>query len=491
MSEVAGPFQSHPEAVALPALASPNTTCTRAGSFMARGANRDPMSEEIDIDADDSLERALGRAWSSDRPWNLLTRLTELPNRMGGSPGERRAAELVREEFESIGLADVRTAEFPMARWERGETELAVTDPVERSFRAIALPYSPAGDVEGPIVDVGYGTPEEIEDAGEALDGAIALSSTTTPPGRRFVHRMETFGHVAAAGAAGFLFANHVSGQLPPTGSLRFDGEAAIPGVGVSREAGDWLAEYAERAGRGRLRVEATTTEGTSRNVHGTLGGGDEEIVLLAHYDAHDVGEGALDNGCGVAVVGGAAAILAPLELDCRVRVAAVGCEEVGLIGAEALAEELDLDAVRAVVNVDGAGRFRNLKAYSHASDAIADLAESVGEAFGQPVLDEPDPHPFSDHWPFLRAGVPSLQLHSEREGDERGRGWGHTEADTREKVDPRNLREHAMLAALLVSELTRADPPRVPDDVLRAALADQEYEPGMRAADIWPADWT
>lgn len=444
-----------------------------------------------DGDTNDDLERALGRAWSSDRPWDLLTRLTELPNRMGGSPGERRAAEIVREEFEAIGVEDLSIEEFPMAHWERGSTEFAVTAPVERSFRALALPYSPAGDVEGPIVDVGYGTPEEIEEAGAELDGAITLASTTTPPGRRFVHRMETFGHAAAAGAVGFLFVNHVPGQLPPTGSLTFDGEAAIPGVGVSREAGDWLADYAEEGGRGRLRVDATTSEGTSRNVQGTLGEGDEEVVLLAHYDAHDVAEGALDNGCGVAVVAGAAEILSALDLDRRVRIAAVGCEEVGLIGAEALADRLDLDSVRAVVNVDGAGRFRNLKAYSHASEAIAEVAERVGDAFGQPVVPEPDPHPFSDHWPFLRAGVPSLQLHSEGDSEERGRGWGHTEADTREKVEPRNLREHAMLAALLVGELTRADPARVPDDDLREAFRDQEYEPGMRAADIWPDAWT
>lgn len=40
---------------------------------------------------EDTLERALGRAWTDDRAWNLLTNLTELPHRMGGSAGERRA----------------------------------------------------------------------------------------------------------------------------------------------------------------------------------------------------------------------------------------------------------------------------------------------------------------------------------------------------------------------------------------------------------------
>ncbi|MFC4247329.1 M28 family peptidase [Natribaculum luteum] len=454
-----------------------------------------------DDDRPATLERALGRAWSDDRAWRVLTRLTELENRMGGSPGERHAAEIVGDALEAAGVTDVRTDEFAMRYWERATTEFAVVDhetegggreSVERSFEAIALPYSAAGDVEGPLVDVGYGTPEEIEAAD--VRGAIAVASTTTPPGQRFVHRMEKFGHAAAAGAEAFVFGNHVPGQLPPTGAVRFGDEAAMPGVGVSAETHDWLCEYADRGSRARLRVDATTADGSSQNVHGTVGPDTtDEILLLAHYDAHDVAEGALDNGCGVATVVAAASILAALEDDlaCRVRIAGVGCEEIGLLGAEALAAAVDEADVRAVVNVDGAGRFRNLQAYSHTSEPLAEAAERVGREYGQPVVHEPDPHPFSDHWPFLRTGVPSLQLHSEPPaGGERGRGWGHTAADTRDKVDPRNLREHAMLTALLVWELGRLEVPRIDEDTLRAALQEQEYEPGMRAAGIWPESW-
>ncbi|ELY65441.1 M28 family metallopeptidase [Natronococcus jeotgali] len=446
---------------------------------------------------DPTTARALGRAWADDRSRELLTRLTALPNRMGGSPGERRAAALVRDGLEEAGVADVRIDEFPMQRWQRGTTEFAVTDvddaPAgERSFEAIALPYCPPGDLEGPLVDVGYGTPEEIDEVD--LRGAIAVASTTTPSDRRFVHRMEKFGHAVAAGAEAFVFANHVSGQLPPTGALKFDAEAAIPGVGVSAETRDWLVEYAKRDARARLRVDAATTDGSSRNVHGTLGPEtDEELLVLAHYDAHDVAEGALDNGCGIATVVGAASILADLEdvLECRVRIAGVGSEELGLLGAEALAADLDLESVRAVVNVDGAGRFRNLTALSHASEPLATLAEDVTESVGQPIGHDREPHPFSDHWPFLRAGVPAVQLHSEpTDGGERGRGWTHTAADTRDKVDPRNLREHAMLTALLVRELTRTEIPRVSTDELRERFEAQDYVAGMRAADIWPSTW-
>ncbi|SEH13023.1 Zn-dependent amino-or carboxypeptidase, M28 family [Natronorubrum sediminis] len=458
------------------------------------------MDEERLGEGADHLALALGCAWSDDRGWELLTKLTELPHRMGGSPGERRAADLVGEAFIDAGLTDVQQAEFSMQHWERGTTEFAVLDTVGgdgesesgRPFEAIALPYAPAGDVQGPLVDVGYGTPAELEDID--LQGKIAVASTTTPSGQRFVHRMEKFGHAVAAGADAFIFANHIPGQLPPTGALKFDAEAAMPGVGVSAETHGWLREYADRGARARVRVDASTEPGSSQNVHGTLGPDtDEEVLVVAHYDAHDTSEGALDNGCGIATVAGASAILAELEadLECRVRVAGVGCEEIGLLGADALADELDLESIRAVINVDGAGRFRTLRAYSHGSTAIEAMAEEVTDAAGQPVSHEPDPHPFSDHWPFLREGVPALQLHSEPpEGAERGRGWGHTAADTRDKVDPRNLREHAMLTALLVRDATRRQFPRRDEGDLREQLQSQSYEPGMRAADIWPRSW-
>lgn len=434
----------------------------------------------------------LGRAWHDDTSWELLTRLTELPERMGGHPGERRAAGHVRESFEESGIAGVEIEEFEMWRWDRGGAELAVTDPIERSFETLALPYSAAGEVSGELIDVGYGTPEEVEE--RDVGGKIAVASTTTPPEKgRFVHRMEKFGHAIAAGAEAFVFANHIPGQLPPTGALRFDAEAAAPGVGVSKEVGEWLTDYAEQGGRAKLSVQASTEKGTSQNVRGTLGEGSEEIVLLGHYDAHDIAEGALDNGCGISVVAGAARLLAGMDLDCRVRVAGVGCEEVGLIGAGALAASLDLDSVRGVVNVDGAGRFRNLKAYTHGSEAIEELVETTCGDWGQPVSFVRDPHPYSDHWPFLQRGVPALQLHSERArpaGGLRGRGWGHTHADTRDKVDPRNLREHAMLTALLVRELSRSEPPRIDEGELREQLGENDAEIGMRAAEVWPDHW-
>jgi Zn-dependent M28 family amino/carboxypeptidase len=436
-------------------------------------------------------DATVGRLWRDPEPWRLLTDLAATP-RFGGHPGEARAAARVADAFRAAGLSGVRTESFELTRWHRGETTLTVAvDGRERRFDAIALPYSPAGEVTAPLVDAGSGTPSASADAG----GGVAVVSTAAPEGAdRHVHRMEKLGHAVDAGARAFVLAGHRPGGLPTTGALRFGREAAVPGVAVSKETGAWLREYAGR--EATLAVDARTESAESQNVRAAFGPDTAEAVLLtAHYDAHDVGEGALDNGCGVATLLGAVRGLAGADAEpgCRVEVAATGSEELGLLGAEALADRLDTDRLRAVVNFDGVGRFRDLRAGVHASDALGTVARAVATETDHPVAVDADPHPWSDHWPFLRAGVPSLQLHSARPGSEGPweRGYTHTRADTRDKADPRTLRTHAVLAAVLVEHLSETaldgiDPVRV-----RERLRETGSEPGMRAAGVWPAGWS
>jgi Zn-dependent M28 family amino/carboxypeptidase len=56
-----------------------------------------------------------------------------------------------------------------------------------------------------------------------------------------------------------------------------------------------------------------------------------------------------------------------------------------------------------------------------------------------------------SDHWPFYLQGIPAVSLSAYRSPAEvarLGRGWGHTSADTLDKVNPKHLKDAAMVLA-------------------------------------------
>jgi Zn-dependent M28 family amino/carboxypeptidase len=430
----------------------------------------------------------IGETFTSDVGWEHLETLVDLETRMAGSDGERRAAEATRDALEAVGARDVRLEPFEIRGWTRGSSEITAR---ETTQDCIALPRSPGEEASGELVDLGYGLPSDFD---RDLDGAVVLVASDVPGWYdRYVHRREKFYRAVEAGAAAFVYANHVEGCLPPTGSV---GTAAdpigdIPAVGVSKEVGARLGRrFAGEAVT--VTVDAEAHEAISRNVHADLGPETDEAVLLtSHVDAHDIAEGAADNGAGTAMVLEVARALASREadLDTRVHCLVFGAEEVGLVGSHHDADRRDLSAVSAVVNNDGVVRDRTLQCWSHGFEDLATVAERVGDRLGHPIEVSPSLNPPSDHWPYVARGVPGCHVRSDT-GD-RGRGWGHTHADTLDKLSVRNLREQAIVLTELVVELAGDGTTvsrRAPSAIAEQLEAENRAE-GVRIVGDWPYD--
>jgi aminopeptidase YwaD len=453
----------------------------------------------------------VGDAYTSSVLWDRLSELVDLGNRMAGQDGEARAADLVASWFRTDGL-ETTVDEFPIPGWWRGSSSLSLSEPVERSYEAghdvIALPGTPAGTVSGSVVDVGHGTGEEFE--ATDVEGAIAMARSDAPEGHdRWVHRMEKYASAAEGGAVGFVFRNHVPGCLPPTGEVGYhERPGPIPAVGVSKELGDRLARFADddapaddaaaadaaadSACEAELAVDCRNEPATSRNVEATVGPDTDEAVLVtAHLDAHDVAEGANDNGVGTVVVAEVGRLLAraEAELDTRVRLVPFGSEEIGLYGAYHWADSHDLDDVRAVVNVDGAGNSRRLRAGTNGFDDLAATIEDAQEDLDAPVSTDDTVSPHGDQWAFVEQGVPSAFVSTQ--SDESGRGWGHTHADTLDKLDVRVLRDVAIQVAnvaLAVAEADQSFERRDPEDVRDDLSAGYVRE--LKVGGRWPDGW-
>lgn len=428
----------------------------------------------------------IGDTYTSDVGWDHLETLVDIRDRMAGSAGERNAAAATRNALADYAR-NTHMESFEIQGWQRDSSSLTAGGTAQD---CIALPRSPTGSVTGELVDLGYGVPEDFDAAD--LTGAIVMVRSDVPDWfDRYLHRREKYYHAVEAGASAFIYRNHVEGQLPPTGSVGTDDDpiGPIPAVGVSSEVGArlsrrWTDEPVT------VSVEASIGKATSQNVHADIGPDtDAAVFVTSHVDAHDIGEGALDNGAGTATLLEIARALSSQasDLDTRVHLIAFGAEEVGLLGSEYAAEAVDPDTVKAVLNLDGVVRGRTLKVDVHGFDALGTAIEDVKDRFGHPMTVSPNHGPHSDHWPFVQRGIPGVHVMTET-GDQ-GRGWGHTAADTIDKLERRDLREQAILLTAVTNAFADRDLDVEPvdPDVVAAALKEQDLAEGMKITGDWP----
>lgn len=431
----------------------------------------------------------IGRTFTSDAGWNFLETIVDIGNRMTGSDGERAAAEVTRDALADAGARNARLAEFDVQGWTRGSSSIEAG---ETTQDCIALPRSPAGSADGELVDLGYGLPDDFEK--HDIEGKVVMVASNVPSYfDRFIHRREKYYYAVDGGAAAFVFRNHVEGCLPPTGSVGTEEDPIgdIPAVGVSKEVGARLARRWE-GDDVTVTVDADVYDATSQNVHAELGPDTEqEVLVTSHIDAHDIAEGAMDNGAGTAMVVEMANALAEREdeLDTKIHFVAFGAEEVGLDGSSHMASATDFDGIKAILNNDGVVRGRTLTFTTHGFDELDDAAHEIADQYGHPISTIPEQGPHSDHWPFVQWGVPGYHVMSET-GDE-GRGWGHTFADTLDKVEMRNLREQAILLTELAVYLASDEfdvEHKAPEEIADALEAEDQAA-GMKIIGDWPYD--
>jgi aminopeptidase YwaD len=392
---------------------------------------------------------------------NLVVLCDEFGSRFGGTEGERQAAEFFQAKMEEYGLSNIHLEPVDYTGWIRGETRLEIVSPIHKTIPCISLPHNPPAELEGVILDMGDGAPEDFDRRADGIAGKVVMTTSVVNPkgSRRWVHRGEKYGRSLMAGAIAFLFVNHYPGYGPATGSIGHDGAGLIPGISISHENGELLQRLLKRHGQVRIRLVSTDRceAMISWNVVGELPGQvpDEVVMMGCHYDGHDISQGAGDPASGTVAVLEAARVLgryAP-PMRCTVRFVLWGIEEIGLLGSRdyVRVHADELSKIRFYLNMDSAGTRTNqrdivLNEWPDLEALFEGWRDEMALDFslGQSVS------AYSDHFPFFMAGVPTGGMQSAVQSLE-GRGYGHTQFDTVDKVDLRSLREASTLAARLV----------------------------------------
>lgn len=361
--------------------------------------------------------------------WEVLEKLVNVGSRMAGSRGERKGLETLKPTLQDVSKREVHMEEFSIAGWRANSATLhSAGTEITGDHQVLPLPGTPSADISRGLIDLGHGRPEDFERT--EIEGKIVMVTSHAPKDLdRKLHRLDKYVRALEAGADGFIYGNVTEGCLPLTGEIGWhDPPAAIPAIGVSSEVHARLARHC-RAGspKVRLQTHCRHDDATLRNIHTVLGSkSGDEVLVTAHVDTDEISEGARDNGVGCALVIEIGRLLSRVEnLDNPVRLVIFGSEERGMHGAYEWVERHDLDDIKCVINIDGAGDTRDLRLMMNTFDEMTGPFERVADRLAVPLRIKRMLNTTTDRWPFAERGIPAVTVASDRR--QSGRGWGHT----------------------------------------------------------------
>jgi carboxypeptidase Q len=407
---------------------------------------------------------------------NLRYLTDVIGGRMTGSPAADRAIGFAVEAFRRAGVDEVHTEKFAVpAGWSEGQTRVEVLTPEPFPVRLVSIGWSPPtlpGGITAVVVDVGAGGEEGFAKAGPSIKGAIVLVHSdllSTWDGLENEYKVAPaiIGRALKADAAAIFWMSTQPNLLLYRHTVTRDGQLErMPQAVVAREDAERIARFLAAGQPVRVHFEMPNHVSgpiESENVVAEIRGRekpDEFLLLGAHLDSWDLGTGALDNGCNVALVMDAARVIHVSGTLPRrsIRFVLFTGEEEGMLGswAYARAHRTELDHMMAAVIFDsGDGRVTGYSLGGR-KDMLLAVRESLAPAASLGVKDFTlDAEIGTDNLDFLLEGVPTLVANQEPANYMQNY---HAASDTLDKVDIAELKLHVAIAAVTAYALADRD---------------------------------
>ena len=451
--------------------------------------------------------RALHTVCASSVAYNKLERLcVDFGPRLSGSDALEAAIDWMLTELGAEGAMDAVWEQPVMVpRWVRGEARAFVVSPLR--------PHSTASSASVPPPVSPLSTPPvfspELHRPLHVL--SIGLSCSTPPSG--LTGRLVQFDSFASFESAVAADADAVRGRIvlfnraftsyddavqyrsrgamtaephgavavlvrsvtpasldtPHTGNMK---PSSLPALCVTVEDSELLSRLLRSAAEVSVHLHSTSrllADRPSRNVCAELRGRslpDEYVVLGAHMDSWDVGQGAHDDGQGVVAAWEAVRLIASqpaLRPRRSIRLVAFTDEECRASGAKAYLQqtlaEVRAGRVVAAIETDvgcGAPIGFGFSGTQSAKQHLAELAAALRDWHWNAVCDD---GAGVDIKPLIDCGVPGLLLRTEDSWwNSRYFHYHHTHADTVDKVRPDTLTSHVQLLAMMTWLLAEAE---------------------------------
>ncbi|MBD5777891.1 M28 family peptidase [Pelagicoccus sp. NFK12] len=433
-------------------------------------------------------ERLMGAAFLDNQSYALLEEMTNLyGGRLAGTESNEKSLQLLEDALAANGIAHHRES-FTFPGWERREDHAALVHPLQRTLRSIAMGYV---DQHAPftaeLVYLGRGSDEEIPANAHGKIGLLAANVKLTQDS------IQAF--ATENGIKGLLLTNRKNGGQLLARTANYSGDASpIPIYSVTEEEGHWLKRLieSEQKPEVRLSTQSIVKEITCDNLVATLPGKtSKKIVIGAHFDSWDLGQGALDNGLGIAQAYDITRLIHKINPENHYTIETVwfNAEEFGLFGSYAYMERHQDAEIVAMLNMDMVGNPLGANAMGFASliPPLKEFSQGMGGlSLPKPVVNAP--WLGSDHMPFINQGIPSITLNAPI--DPEAVAFYHDFGDTFEKVDKEVLSKSIGILSLLTYQLANdpeLDRPRLSQEETIELLKNARLDLRMKRAGIWP----
>jgi carboxypeptidase Q len=418
-----------------------------------------------------AADRIIDAALADSTAWQKMARITDsYGHRLAGSASLERALDDIVESMRQDGLENVHAEPAMVPHWVRGEESAELLEPRRAPLPLLGLGGSVGTARRGITAEVlVVSTFDELtRRAGEARGKIVLFDEVWQGYGRTVQYRGNAANAAARVGAVAALIRSVTPHALrtPHTGAMHYDSAGTrIPSAALTVEDAMMLHRMQDRGQRIVVHLTMgarTLPDAPSRNVMGEIRGTerpDEVVVIGGHTDSWDVGQGAMDDMGGVVVAWEAVRLMQRLGLRPRRTVRVVGWvnEENGTRGGEAYrdAHRDQLEGHVLAIESDG-GVFRPSGFGFSGSDSAMAIVRQIGGLLRRIGADTvTNGGGGTDIGPITALGVPAMGL--ETDGP-RYFWYHHTNADTPDKLDPREMAQ--CVAAMAVMAYVVADLP-------------------------------
>lgn len=435
-----------------------------------------------------AADRLIDAALRDSAAYQRLGRLTDgFGARPSGSQNLERAIDWIVAEMKKDGLENVHTEPVTVTNWVRGAESAVMEKPARMQLHMLGLGRSvgtPPGGIAAPVLVVRDFA--ELRARSAQAKGRIIVFNfpfdTAVHPfvayGSAVQYRAYGVDSAASVGAIAVLVrsATPVSLQTPHTGGLSYADTIRnvpqIPGASITPEDAEMLHRLQRRGETPVVRLTMgarTLPPAQSRNVIAEIRGSerpDEVIVLGGHIDSWDVGTGAMDDAGGCVAAWEALRLIKQSGVRPKrtVRVVLWTNEEIGLGGAFAYRDAHRAELDRHIVAMESdngvfkpagilfAGSEQGLAVMREVSHLLKHAGADSIQAGG----------PEADVWPLNTLGVPAVAINVD---PSRYFWYHHTEADTIDKIDPRDMALCVAIMAVVANTVANMEGsvPRAP----------------------------